>query len=122
MKTGRRSVISGYVARLLNINVTETNQKVVPFPFGLSMAGRLPVSGIEPFFPVFQSNPAGMIIIADASIKKANVDEKPQYAIPKPTVALPMAVANQIIALILVASSPSLLGDRWKIAVRLTAQ
>jgi hypothetical protein len=122
MKTGRRSVISGYVARLLNINVTETNQKVVPFPFGLSMAGRLPVFGIEPFFPVFQSNPAGMTTVAEASIKMAMVEEKPKYAIPTPAAALPMAVANQIMALVLVASSPSLLGDRWKIAVRLTAQ
>jgi hypothetical protein len=69
-------------------------------------------SGLDVRRPVFQSNPAGIPIAADVTINKTIVQEKPVYAMPMPAAALPMAVANQIIALFLVASRPSRFGDR----------
>jgi hypothetical protein len=77
MKTGRRRVTRGYVAKLQNINATEAHQKVEPFPLGSRSLKKLLVSGFEFLFPVFQNNPAGIPIAAAASIKRTIVHEKP---------------------------------------------
>src|SRR5512143_157120 len=106
---------------LLNINAIDAHQKALPLPLG-SIDRKKLVSGFVPLLPTFQSNTAGIPMAADMTINRMSVQEKPANAIPRPAVALPMAVASQIIALVLVASRPSLPGDKSKIALRFTAQ
>jgi hypothetical protein len=122
MKTGRSSVTSGYVAKLLNMMVKETSQKVLPFPRRLNMAKKLSDFGFDVFLHSLHSIAAGTPMAADAIIKTIIVDEKPTEAMPVPAAALPAAVANQIVALFLVACCPSRLGERQNMEVRMTAQ